>query len=110
MTNREFTGDLSLAEMDRAGVDKAIVQTVYPEDFRQFFEYFGASLENYVGGKEYTLSFLNNNETRNRLLWFNCINLNSKGSFEGFEQDIKDGQSRLKIFARWDSLRIDDAE
>lgn len=108
MTNREFTGDLILAEMDRAGVDKAIVQTVYPEDFRQFFEYFGASLENYVGGKEYTLSFLNNNETRNRLLWFNCINLNRKGSFEGIAQDIKDGVRGFKTFPRWHFFRIDD--
>jgi len=109
MTNREFTGDLFLGEMDRAGVDKAIVQTVYPEDFRQFFGYFGASLENYIGGKEYTLSFLDD-KTRKRLLWFNCINLNRKGSFEGIAQDIKDGARGFKIFPRWHFFRIDDAK
>jgi predicted TIM-barrel fold metal-dependent hydrolase len=107
MTNREFTGDLFLAEMDRAGVDKAIVQTVYPEDFRQFFEYFGASLENYVGGREHTLSYLNE-KTRERLLWFNVINLQRKGSLEGIEQDIKDGVRGFKTFPRWHFFRIDD--
>ncbi len=107
MTCREFGGDLFLAEMDRAGVDKAIVQTVYPEDFRQFFEYFGASLENYVGGRDYTLSFING-KTKDRLLWFDCINPNRKGSFESIERDVKDGARGFKIFPRWHFFRIDD--
>lgn len=71
VTWHEHNTDLFVAEMDNAGVDKAFLISYDAEDTKWSHELRGYSMEDYSGGKKFTL--LEAKKYPDRFLWFNTV-------------------------------------
>jgi predicted TIM-barrel fold metal-dependent hydrolase len=67
-TWHEFSGDLLVDEMDRAGVDKTFLISYDAEDILWYLKTEGATLEDCIAGERYTRLFVDRHP--DRFLWF----------------------------------------
>src|SRR3990170_8282874 len=66
-----YTGDLLVAEMDRAGVDKTFLISYDAESVGYDLVQRGKSPEDFLGGRKYTLSYVR--KYPDRFIWFNTL-------------------------------------
>ena len=106
-TWHEHSGELFIAEMDNAGVDKAFLISYDAEDTRFAAEQRGYSMEDFLGGRKYTLRAVR--KYPDRFLWFNTIK-NPK-RYDGAalaESDFAEGAVGLKLFPGYIQATMDD--
>jgi predicted TIM-barrel fold metal-dependent hydrolase len=97
LTWHEHSGDLLVAEMDNAGVDKAFLISYDAEDTRWSAEQKGYSMEDYSGGRKYTL--LEAKKHPDRFLWFNTVKDPKRyDAAELVRQDAELGMVGIKLF------------
>ncbi len=96
-TWHEHSGDLLVAEMDRAGVDKAFVISYDAEDILWWLRRNGLGVEDFSGGKKYTL-----HEVRRypeRLIWVTTLKDPRRyDACEIVRQDAANGARAIKVF------------
>jgi predicted TIM-barrel fold metal-dependent hydrolase len=96
-TWHEHTGELLIAEMDEAGVDQAFLISYDAEDIWWGLKQRGFSIEDFAGGRKYTL--LGVQAFPDRLLWFSTMKDPRKHNVPAqIEQDKRDGAVGVKLF------------
>ncbi len=108
-TWHEHSADLLIAEMDRAGVDKSIVISYDAEDILWHLERNGLGLEDFSGGKKYTLKSIE--PYRDRLIWFTTLkNPRTRDSLKILREDAALGAAGIKIFPSYIRFGLDEPE
>lgn len=106
-TWHEHDADLLVAEMDVAGVDKAFLISYDAEDTRWAAEQSGYAMEDFSGGKKYTLRGFN--EFRDRFYWFSTLkNPRAYPLHDIIDSDLALGASGFKLFPAYIAARLDD--
>lgn len=108
-TWHEHSADLLIAEMDRAGVDKSIVISYDAEDILWHLQRTGFALEDFSGGKKYTLKSIE--PYRDRLIWFTT--LKSPRQYDAckiLREDAALGAAGIKIFPSYIRFGLDEPE
>jgi predicted TIM-barrel fold metal-dependent hydrolase len=108
-TWHEHDGDLLVAEMDHAGVDKALVIAYDAEDTRVAAESVGFGMEDFAGGKKHALRQIRKHP--DRLVWISVI----KGpphydSLERVRQELDEGAQGFKMFPPFLGANLSDEE
>jgi predicted TIM-barrel fold metal-dependent hydrolase len=97
LTWHEHSTELFVAEMDNAGVDKAFLISYDAEDTRWSAEQKGYAMEDYSGGKKYTL--MGAAKYPDRFLWFNTVkDPKLYDSAELVRRDAELGMVGIKLF------------
>jgi predicted TIM-barrel fold metal-dependent hydrolase len=108
-TWHEHAAELLIAEMDVAGVDKVFCISYDAEDIWWGMRQRGFSIEDFGGGRKYTLLGVRN--FPDRLLWFNTLKDPRKYDVPALiEQDKNDGVTGLKVFPGFMGIDLDDAK
>jgi predicted TIM-barrel fold metal-dependent hydrolase len=106
-TWHEHSGELLVAEMDRAGVDKTFLISYDAEDILWFLQRNGASAEDCIAGEKYTLSAVE--QWPDRFIWFATIKHPHRAdTLERIEDAFSRGAAGIKIFPAYVPLPIDD--
>ncbi len=93
----EHDVDLLLAEMDRAEVDRTFLISYDAEDTRWSAEYHGFGMEDFAGGRSYTLQAFHRH--RDRFYWFNTLKDPRKYPLKQLiNRDLDDGATGFKLF------------
>lgn len=93
----EHSPELLIAEMDQAKVDRAFLISYDAEDIAFPEQFKGYSLEDYAGGRKYTLRGLR--KYPDRFWWFNTVKDPKRyDSAAKVAQDFADGASGIKLF------------
>ncbi len=102
----EHSGDLLVAEMDNAGVDRTFLISYDAEDLRWDAEHKGYAVEDFAGGRKYTqLAF---EAHRDRFWWFNTVrNPTTRDAVRQARDDFDDGASGLKLFPAYVESALD---
>jgi predicted TIM-barrel fold metal-dependent hydrolase len=103
-TRTEHSGALLVAEMDRAGVDVAILIGYDGYDFPQFMERFGSVPADFMGGRGYTRGWAELFPDRLRYVT-TLHDPREPGSFERLERELDASAVGVKIFPAY--LRLD---
>jgi predicted TIM-barrel fold metal-dependent hydrolase len=106
----EHSGDLFVAEMDRAGVDKAFLINYDGDDIRWYLEILAenADQNDMIGGRKYTLeSGVKKHPAR--FLWFSTLkDPRRPDTLDRMRRDITDGALGMKIFPAHLQLSLTD--
>ncbi len=106
-TWHELGGDLLIAEMDRAHVDKAFLISYGVDDLRLFMKKMGMETEDIVTGKKYTRSFYK--KYPERFYWFTTIpDPRREDTIEVLKKDFQDGAIGIKIFPAMLDMNLND--
>lgn len=107
-TWHEYSGDLFVAEMDRAGVDCAFLISYDGEDIRWYLERMeGATVNDCVGGRKYTLQAVR--KYPDRFFWFATLkDPRRPDALDLMQRDLDDGAVGMKIFPPYFPLKADD--
>lgn len=106
----EFSGDLFVAEMDRAGVDKAFMISYDADDIAWFFRFSGLDpdLSYQFGGRNYTLESAVK-KYPDRFIWFATLkHVGRPDTMARMQRDIEEGAAGMKIFPPYMELPVDD--
>ena len=110
---RRFTwhphsGDLLVAEMDRAGVDKVIMISYDADDVHHWLRSVGKRAEDFRGGKKYTLLYVR--KYPDRLLWFTTLAdpLRHPDYLDIMRSDLDEGALGIKVFPAHCLIAADD--
>jgi predicted TIM-barrel fold metal-dependent hydrolase len=108
-TWHEHSGDLLVAEMDNAGVDKTILISYDIEDVIWAWERKGFGIEDMAGGKKYTRAFVE--KYPDRFIWFTTIKPPRRADhLEVLREDIAAGVKGVKLFPAHMERRMDDPD
>jgi predicted TIM-barrel fold metal-dependent hydrolase len=103
----EHSGDLLVAEMDRAGVDLAILIGYDGYDFVQFMERFGSDPGDFMGGRAYTRGWAARHP--DRLKYVTTLRApHSWPALELVQQELAAGAIGVKIFPAYLQMRPDE--
>lgn len=106
-TWHEHSADLLIADMDRAGVDKSIVISYDAEDLLWHLQRTGFALEDFSGGKKYTLKSIE--PYRDRLIWFTTLKSPRQYDVRKIlREDVALGAAGIKIFPTYISVALDE--
>ncbi len=106
-TWHEHDAELLVEHLDAAGVDKTFLISYDAEDTRWSSEQRGYSLEDFAGGRKYTL--LGVRQFPERFWWFNTLkNPAVHPTVELVERDLEDGASGFKLFPAFLQATLDD--
>ncbi len=108
-TRSEYSGEVLLAEMDRAGVDAAVLIGYDGYDFPQFMQRFGSDPGDFMGGRRYTSGWASRAPDRLRFV----TTLRNPASWDALallEDELAAGAVGVKIFPAYLALRPDAAE
>jgi predicted TIM-barrel fold metal-dependent hydrolase len=106
-TWHEHSGDLLVDEMDRAGVDRAILISYDGQDVEWFLRSIGSTPEDFVTGKKYTRAAMAKHPER--FYWFSTLkDPRLAASLDIVRADFADGARGLKIFPSFLVLAADD--
>jgi predicted TIM-barrel fold metal-dependent hydrolase len=106
----EHSGDLFVAEMDRAGVDKAFLISYDGDDIRWYLEILAenADLPDMMGGRKYTLES-GVKKHPDRFLWFATLkDPRRPDTAQRTKRDLGDGALGMKIFPAHLQLSLTD--
>jgi predicted TIM-barrel fold metal-dependent hydrolase len=106
----EHSGELLVAEMDRAGVDKTILISYDADDIDWFYRYVGieGDLSDTFGGRKYTLES-GVKRFPDRFLWFNTMkHAKRPDTIDRIKKDLADGALGMKVFPTYMNLAVDD--
>jgi predicted TIM-barrel fold metal-dependent hydrolase len=93
----EHDADLLVAEMDAAGVDKTFLISYDAEDTRWSAQHHGFDLEDFAGGRNYTLHGYRRH--LDRFYWFNTLKDATQRPLPYLvDRDIADGATGFKLF------------
>lgn len=104
-----YSGDLLVAEMDRAGVDKAILISYDADDIHPWLSSIGRTAEDFIGGKKYALKFFR--KFPDRFIWFTTLKDPVRHPTEYLElaqKDLGDGALGIKVFPAYYRIPADD--
>lgn len=105
----EQSADLLVAEMNYAGVDKAFLISYDAEDILFECREKGFDLEDYSGGRKYSLQGFH--KYPDRFWWFNTLKHPKRYDAVALAQkDFDEGASGLKIFPAYIEANLDDDE
>lgn len=108
-TWHEHSGDLLVAEMDNAGVDKTILISYDVDDVIWAWERKGFGIEDMAGGKKYTRTFVD--RYPDRFVWFTTVKSpNRAPHIDVLRQDIESGVNGVKLFPAHMERRMDDPD
>ncbi len=106
-TWHELGGDLLVAEMDRAKVDKTFLISYGYNDVGLAVKRWGMEPEDLVIGKKYTQNFCK--KYPDRLYWFTTIlDPRREDTLEILKKDFQDGAMGIKVFPTVLDIRLDD--
>ncbi|MBI3979247.1 MAG: amidohydrolase family protein [Chloroflexi bacterium] len=106
-TWHEHDGDLLIAEMDNAGVDKAFLISYDAEDTTWSAEARGFSPEEFAGGKKHTLLWVR--KYPDRFIWFNTVKTPHRyDSAALVANDLDEGAAGVKIFPAYIQSHLTD--
>lgn len=108
-TWHEHDANLLVEEMDHAGVDRTFLISYDAEDTRWSAEHHGGTMEDFAGGRKYTLRGVR--EYPDRFYWFNT--LKSPASYDTralIERDLEDGAVGFKLFPAYVQATLDSRE
>jgi predicted TIM-barrel fold metal-dependent hydrolase len=106
-TWHELSGDLLVAEMDHAGVDKAFLISYGAEDLPLMIENAGLSSEEFISGKKYHKAFFK--KYPERFHWFATIpNPRRDDCLETLKKDFDEGATGIKIFPAQINMNLND--
>ncbi|MCC6943783.1 MAG: hypothetical protein IT335_04340, partial [Thermomicrobiales bacterium] len=106
-TWHEHSGDLLVAEMDNAGVDKTVLISYDIDDVIWAWERKGFGVEDMAGGKKYTLQFIR--KYPDRFIWFTTIKPPARANhLEVLRADIEQGVQGVKLFPAHMERRFND--
>lgn len=106
-TWREQPAELLLAEMDQAGVDRAFLISYDAEDVLWGSEQVGYAIEDFAGGRKYTLDAVR--RYPERFWWFNTVKAPSRhDSAARAEADLNAGAVGVKIFPAYIQAALTD--
>ena len=106
----EHSGDLLAAEMDRAGVDKTFLISYDADDIRWYLDYVGATAEDCVGGRKYTLES-GVKRHPDKFVWFATLkDPRRPDTLQRMAKDLDDGAVGMKIFPTYFPLPADAPE
>ena len=106
-TWHEHSGDLLVAEMDNAGVDRSFLISYDAEDTRWSAEAHGFSMEEFAGGKKYTLLYVR--KYPDRFVWFSTVKSPRRyDSAAIVASDLEEGAAGVKIFPAYIQSRLTD--
>ena len=103
-TRTEHSGDLLVAELDRAGVDAAILIGYDGYDFPQFMARFHSGPADFMGGRAYTRSWAERFPGRLHYVT-TLLHPRTPGWLETLSAELEDGALAVKIFPAY--LRLD---
>lgn len=109
-TRTEHSGALLVAEMDRAGVDEAIVIGYDGYDFIDFMRRFGSTPADFMGGRAYTKSWTQRYPERLHYVTTLFDPRKHHDALGLLEQDLANGAIGVKIFPSYLHLRPDAPE
>ncbi len=96
-TWHEHDGDLLVAEMDHAGVDKALLISYDAEDTRVAAESVGFGMEDFAGGKKHALRQIHKHP--DRLVWISVIKAPPyHDSLARVRSELDEGAKGFKMF------------
>jgi len=108
-TWHEHSGDLLVAEMDNAGVDKAFLISYDVDDVIWAWRKKGYALEDFGGGKKYCLSAMR--KYPERFIWFSTLkDPRNEETLSLIADDIAHGARGVKIFPAHIQSRLDTDE
>lgn len=100
-------GDLFVDEMNRAGVGKAFLISYDAEDIAWTLEHQGASVEDFWGGKNYTVNAAR--KFPDRFYWFTTLkDPRVEKNLAVLQQDFEDGAKGVKFFPEYIHCNVDD--
>ncbi len=103
----EHSPELLVAEMDNAGVDKAFLISYDAEDIQFPEETKGYTLEDYAGGRKYSLRGLR--QFPDRFWWFNTVKDPKRyDAAAKVAQDFADGAMGIKLFPCYIQCHLND--
>jgi len=103
----EHSGDLLVAEMDRAGVDKAFLIGYDGYDFGYFMERLGGGPDDFWGGRTYARHFVAKHP--DRLLFVTTLrDPRTVGVREQLEAEFGQGVLGIKVFPSYLGLNVSD--
>jgi predicted TIM-barrel fold metal-dependent hydrolase len=106
-TWHEHDAALLVEHMDAVGVDKTFLISYDAEDTRWSSEQRGFSLEDFAGGRKYTL--LGVRQFHDRFWWFNTLKSpRVYPTLELIERDLADGVAGFKLFPAFVGATLDD--
>ncbi|MBI4278255.1 MAG: amidohydrolase [Armatimonadetes bacterium] len=106
-TWHEHDGDLLIAEMDNAGVNRGFLISYDAEDTRWSAEQKGYGMEDFLGGRKYTLRWVR--KYPDRFIWFNTIkNPKLYDAAALATRDFDDGAAGMKLFPAYVSSALTD--
>jgi len=106
-TWHEHSGDLLIAEMDNAGVDKSFPISYDAEDTRWSAEANGFSIEEFAGGKKYTRMYAQ--KYPDRFIWFTTVKSPHHHDTAAIVAgDLEDGAAGVKIFPAYIQSHLTD--
>ena len=93
----EHDADLLIAEMDAAGVDKTFLISYDAEDTRWSAQHHGFDLEDFAGGRGYTLQGYRRHP--DRFYWFNTLkDAEKRPVIDLIDRDLAEGATGFKLF------------
>jgi len=109
-TRTEHSGDLLVAEMDRAGVDVAIAIGYDGYDFESFMVRHGSGPADFMGGRGYTGAWARRYPQRLRYVTTLSDPRRTASAYQLLESEIQKGACGVKIFPAYLRLAIDAPE
>lgn len=108
-TWHEHDAELLVAEMDAAGVDRAFLISYDAEDTRWSAEHLGFGMEDFAGGRKYTLQGVK--EFPDRFYWFNTLKNPAHYDIQSLiDRDLADGASGFKLFPAYVAATLSDQQ
>jgi predicted TIM-barrel fold metal-dependent hydrolase len=108
-TWHEHDAELLIEHMDSVGVDRTFLISYDAEDTRWSSEQRGFSLEDFAGGRKYTL--LGVRQFPDRFWWFNTLkNPAVHPTVEFVRRDLEDGAAGFKLFPAFIQATLDDEQ
>jgi predicted TIM-barrel fold metal-dependent hydrolase len=103
---QERSGDLLIAEMDHAGVEKAFVISYDGWDMPYYMQVKGAGRESFWGGGDYCRRFAE--QYPDRLVWFTTLrDPRERFGLAPLERRLDEGASGIKVFPGFLEINID---
>jgi predicted TIM-barrel fold metal-dependent hydrolase len=106
----EHSGELLVAEMDRAGVDKTFLISYDADDIDWFYRYVGieGDLSDTFGGRKYTLES-GVKRFPDRFYWFATMkHVDRRDTLDRVRKDLADGAVGMKVFPTYMNVAVDD--
>jgi len=107
LTWHEHDADLLVQEMNVAGVDRAFLISYDAEDTRWSAEHLGFAMEDFAGGRKYTLQGVR--QFPDRFYWFNTLKSPARYDVcSQVDRDLADGAVGFKLFPAYVGATLTD--